>query len=358
MKNPLKNLNSLQSFYWICTLTILMILLCSIIFLTSDYLSFKSDVETSLKNQNDRAKNKFAESVLYTTRITEGIGQQIQSAHKTLNYELIRKLLAKKFFSNYQYLDENLASWSTFSWADKNHKLVISSSIGIIKEPIDMSHRDYIPLTAKYPHHIHTGKPVIGAVSKLWAIPAGYGLVDQSGKYLGAVVTGVVIDGLKYRIANTITDPNIAFAIIDENGEILTKSDDFDLKKSKKFIKKLRATIDQKTVKYGNGFYQKIDGYHYGIATFYKNSIAERSAKIRFAIYVILVSVILLFVSGAFFIFYKNLLAPIFELSALAQKVSHGENLFHDIPKFEIPAIDELAKMIRIAAKKNKEHED
>lgn len=353
MKNPLKNFNSLQSFYWICTLAILMILLCSIIFLTSDYLGFRSHVETSLKDQNDRAKSKFTESILYTAHITEDIGHQIQSARKTLNYELIRKLLAKKFFSNYQDLDENLASWSTFSWADKNHKLVISSSIGIIKEPIDISHRDYIPLTEKYPHHIHTGKPVIGAISKLRSIPAGYGLIDQDGKYLGAVVTGIVIDGLKYRLVNTITDPNITFAIIDENGEILTKSDDFDLKKSKKFIKKLRAKIDQKAFKYGNGFYQKIDNYPYGIVTFYKNSIIEENVKIRFALYVILVSLILLFVSSAFFIFYKNLLAPIFELSALAKKVSRGENLLHEIPTFEISAINELAKAIRIAAKKN-----
>ena len=55
----------------------------------------------------------------------------------------------------------------------------------------------------------------------------------------------------------------------------------------------------------------------------------------------------------AFFIFYKNLLAPIFELSALAKKVSRGENLLHEIPTFEISAINELAKAIRIAAKKN-----
>ena len=41
------------------------------------------------------------------------------------------------------------------------------------------------------------GKPVVGVISKLCSIPAGYEIIGQRGNYLGAVITGIVIDGFK-----------------------------------------------------------------------------------------------------------------------------------------------------------------
>ncbi len=346
-----KKIDAVTEFYWICIVSIPIILVCSIIFLVSDYVRTRADVEGAIKNQNDRARSQFAESLAYTKYVTEIIGRQVlvnYASSKSLDHQFIDNVLI-----GYRKATNDLILWSTFSWADKNHKLVVSSNVGVMKEAIDMSHRDYIPLTSAYPNIVHIGKPVIGVVSKLWSIPAGYGVVDQKGEYLGAVITGVVIDGLKDRIANALNDSKVAFAIIDPKGEILTRSKDFDLEKSKKFIKKLSAEIGKKTLQYGNGFYQKIDGYPYGIATFYTASAIETSTVIRLCIYIILVSLISLFACFYFFIFYKKLLMPILELSALATKISCGEKLYHKIPTFEIYEINELAKAVKAAAKKN-----
>ncbi len=346
-------INTLRDFYFLSILSILMILISSSIFLVSDYFNFKLNSERVLKEQNERIRNRLLESLEQTRYTSERIGRQILIKHSNtsksdpLDYKFIDSLLI-----GYRDSNNDINSWSTFSWADKNYNLVVSSNVGVIKESIDMSHRDYIPLTKKYPYQMHLGKPVIGVISKLWSIPAGYGITDQRGNYLGAVITGIVIDGLRDRILNSVSDYGIAFAIVDAKGEVLTGSEGFDSNKTKKFIHKLKKQIDKKSFEYANGLYQAVSGYPYGVVTFYKNNVLQESAETRLIIYIILASLIVAFVAFVFFIFYQNLIAPVFELSELAAKVSRGEKLSHPVPNFKITQINSLAKIIRDADRK------
>jgi len=344
-----RRFDAIHDFYLLGILATIMILICSITFLISDYFSFRSEVESAVKEQNDRARNQFSESLVHTKYITESIGKQIlihSASHRNLDYNFIDSLLV-----GYRNLSNELISWSTFSWSDKDYNLVVSSNIGIMKEPIDMSKRDYMPLTKQYPYQVHMGKPVIGVVSKLWSIPAGYGVVDQRGKYLGSVVTGIVVDGLRNRISSSMNDINVAFAIVDRKGEVLAKSDGFDLDKAKKFLNRLKPEVGQKIFQYGDGFYQKIDDYPYGIVTFYRSDAIKQRAAIRLFLYMICASVIVFMISFAFLIVYRNLIAPVFQLSAMAAKISRGEKLPHPVPEYAISEINELAKIVRSAAK-------
>lgn len=281
-------LSTLRFFYLLSIISTLMILICSITLISSDYLNFRSEVEGAVKEQNNRARTRFSETLIHTQYITESIANQIlihQSGRKSFDCDFVNSLLI-----GYRNSVNERISWSTFSWTDKDQNLTVSSNVGIMKTPIDMSKRDYMYLTKSYPRQAHLGKPVFGAVSNLWSIPVGYGLTNQRGQYLGAVITGIVIDGLSRHISESINDPNIAFAILDKNGEMLAKSEGFDLKKTHKFFKKLKASSGSESFQYGDGFYQKLDDYPYGLVTFYRYGVLHKESSIRLVLYVILTS--------------------------------------------------------------------
>ncbi len=329
-----------------------MVFICSASLVVADYYNFRSGVELTLKEQNMRAKNGFLELFVHTKYIAESISRQILVKHtgqKSLDYNFVNSLLI-----GYRNSVNELVSWSTFSWADKDFNLVVSSNVGIMDTPISMTHRDYMPLTLSYPHHIHLGKPVFGVVSKLWSIPAGYGVMDQRGNYLGSIITGMVLDGVEKRLDEEITDHSVVFAIVDLQGNILVKSLNFNLKESKKFFTKLKSNLLAKSFQYKNGYYQRVDDYPYGIVTFYRYGAFHERELLRLSVYIFLISILAFAIHLIFAFFYKKLLLPMFQLSEMAIKVLHGEKLENKVPKFEIEEVENFAKAIRSASQKRK----
>jgi hypothetical protein len=344
-----RKLGSLKLFYSLSLLVTLVVFIYAITFAALDYYNFRQEVDSAIKEQNIRAKNRFLEMFVHTKYIAESISRQIlikHSGQKEIDYEFINSLLI-----GYRNSVNELISWSAFSWADKNSNVVVSSSVGILKTPISLKNRDYIPLTISYPNHIHLGKPVISAVSRFWSIPAGYGVVDQRGNYLGAVVTGMILDGVAQNIDESITDRNVTFAVVDAKGEILAKSLHFNLKKSKKFFEKLKAHPSAKSFRYKDGYYQKVDDYPYGVVTFYRHGLLKDKLT-SVSIHMFFIAIVLFVIHLIFAFFYKKLLLPMFQLSEMATKVLQGEKLEHKVPKFEIEEVEDFAKAIRSANKR------
>ncbi len=344
-----KRLGSLKLFYSISLLVTFVVFIYSVIFVALDYYNFRQEVDLAVREQNIRAKNGFLEMFVHTKYIAESISRQIlikHSGQKKIDYNFINSLLI-----GYRNSVNELISWSAFSWADKNFNIAVSSSVGIIKNPVSIKDRDYISLTVLYPHHIHLGTPVMSAVSNVWSIPVGYGVMDQRGNYLGAVVTGMVLDGIGKRLDESITDQNVTFAILDSSGKIVAKSLNFDSRKTEKFFSKLKLNPTIKSLRYKNGYYQKIDDYPYGVVTFYRYGVLNNKLM-RISIHMLFAAFVLFAIHLIFAFFYKKLLLPMIQLSEMAIKVLQGEKLQKEVQKFEIEEVENFAKAIRSAEKR------
>ena len=347
-----RNINSLRDFYWLAIPAIIMIFLCLIMFLVSDYLSFRSDVESLIKEQNNRIRSRFVESILHTKYATENIGKQI-----LINYHQKRKKSDHNFIENlllgYRHSDNKLISWSTFSWADKDYNLVVSSNQGIMKDPIDVSYRDYALMARQHPKKVHIGRPEMSVVSQSWAIPVGYGVTDRSGEYLGLVISGIVIDGLKKRIEDMIRGENISFVIIDKFGKVITKSDKFDLVKNYKFFKKIRNNPDKYSLLDGDIFYKKINNYPYSVITIYNDNGFGGNKSLRISLYLVIISITSLLVALLFSAIYQNFILPIAYLSHAIERLNKGKKLGR-LPRFKIYEVDRIVKFLKEIDKNKK----
>lgn len=334
-----KDLNTI-----IASLALIFVIFSTIVFVNS-YSNFKSEVAAEVREQNERIKRRFSDSVLYTKHIMSYIGYQIAMEGAANDYEFINRLLL-----SYRRSDDQVMAWSTFSWVDKNRNLVVSSNLGVMKELVDMSSRDYIPFTVQYPKNMFMGRPVYGIVSKLWSIPVGYGVIDQRNNYLGTVISGIVISGLKSQIEDSITNRNISFAIIDAKGEVVTQSDNLNEEDNQDFfhafLRKVAAKTGEKNFSYRGGYYQKFEEYPYGIVTTYNQGFLSSKLRHSFALYVGVVLFIITFFSFIFYVFYRNLLSPLLKLSKFA-KISYEGGPIRKLPEFKVAEINELAKNIK-----------
>jgi hypothetical protein len=343
-----RNIDNIRTFYLVVLPTLLMVLLCSVFFLIVNCFVVKSDIQEVLSEQNSRARFALMDSLNYTKFVTASIGKQISinySSRKKFDYDFVANLLAA-----YRDSSNQIIAWSTFSWADKNYNLLVSSNIGVVKKNTSVAERDYIGLTQRYPGQIHFGKPVIGIISKAWSIPAGYGVVDRRQEYLGAVITGVILEGLRNRIATSVNNPAVVFALVDKYGKVLTKSQAFDLNVAKDFLPKISTLQNVESFAEGNFFYQKLDEYPYGIITFYNDdALGWNSEYMNY--YLMIMPLFTLIVILIFQFIYRDFISPIAQISSAAERVVRGEKLIEKMPHFKIREIRHIAKMVSLLEK-------
>jgi len=317
-----------------------------------DYSKARKVVFKDLEYQSQRVKANFEDAIKYSQSNMGYIADQIVSHGK------LDELFIKKLLESYKLPDHKVLEFSTFSWVNKNHKLVISSNSGFHSgENLDLSKRDYIPKTISEPKKIHLGNMVTGIYSKKWSIPAGYGVVDKNNNYLGAVVIGFVIDGLKNRLSETISSKNIYFAILQLNGDIVTSNSSLDNKDIISLLENNKNLILSKDTDiifkhhfsskkpYGSVYFNKIKDYPYVILTFYDK---DAESNLLFSLaqnYFLVFSLIFIIVFIAIFIVYTNLVKPIVQLSKAITELSKGnENI--NLPKSRCVEIDGLSKAV------------
>lgn len=333
-----KNNKISQKFHLISFLLLLVTTTICITFFFYDNYASKKQIRNILTSESQRLISKFDDSLSYTKHIMGYIGDQIQRNNAATKYNFINQLLI-----SYRVPNNELMSWSTFSWVDHNGHLIISSNQGVnLKDYGDLLKRDYMPKTVLYPKTIQTGSPVYGVKSKLWSVPIGYGVVSDKGEYLGAVVTGIVTDGLKNKLSEIIKNDQVLFILIDErSSDIVTKSDNIDEYIVKKILHKIELNKSEQTILDDLFYYKKMSNYPYSIVTLYL-PINEYN---QWFTYLLLISIITFLVVLPVVLFKKKLILPIIELSKIAEDISSDKN-----PKFmkksNIKEIDNLAKQL------------
>lgn len=161
----------------------------------------------------------FADNIKHTEFMMKIINDQISKDPNNLEY--INNILDKYKITRD---DGNVLSWTIFSWANNEDKIVVDAFYGVMEKPFDLSSRDYLVHTKQIPDKLIMGSPVYGSTSKKWMIPGGVGLKNKNGEYLGSLTIGFDLNTIFLTLKPLIKDENITFYIFDRKMNLLIDS--------------------------------------------------------------------------------------------------------------------------------------
>ena len=208
---------------------IIITLVMAIAMLIFSYYSFeqyKKNNQILLGKEAKNIQNIISESFNYSNRINSYIGKQI-ATHGASDLNFILHLFREA--DKIQNKNSELLSWTSFDWVNSQNLQVVNSKIGIRKNPPSMSDRDYTTSSSKNPWQLQVSIPIFGDPSEMWVIPAGTGITDSSGKFLGIVVVGFNIGELTNKIQKELSN-DVSFTILDKNSNVILQSHDNQLR--------------------------------------------------------------------------------------------------------------------------------
>lgn len=183
-----------------------------------EYNSWKS-IKKQYKIEAEREFNVISKTLEYTFEYTNyinsNIGHQI-ALHGVNDFAFIHKLLSNPSHNHYNNM--LYFSWSLFDWVDNQNLQRVNSQVGIRNPAPDMSMREYTYLSPKHPWTLQFAKPTLGNPSKKLVIPAGTGITNAEGKYLGVVVIGFVVEDLIKQIEQFTNNHKLRFLLEGVNG--------------------------------------------------------------------------------------------------------------------------------------------
>ena len=307
--------------------TILFIVLGTILFWFM-YKTYASHMEVK-KLEMDAAASEielsFVNMLNYTESIMDHIGKQISiSDGSTQEISDILSFFSEKSSRSDDVITDAL-SLSMFSWANNQNVITINSEYGLLQRPTSISYRDYLKNTFKSPWVMYTGTPVIGAVSGQQIIPAGLAVASQKdGEQMGTIAIGFAANRLSERLKSIVDTPNLDFAILDKDGNVLLESTVGIFSEDKEFLRDATNHINKKTTISSfspfalNGSFLIIkptDKYTYHIVSGYQNSFIMHGLISTLLPYLIA----LIAISLIFFIIWRilesRIISPIIQLS-------------------------------------------
>ncbi|MCE3254727.1 MAG: rpfC [Rickettsiaceae bacterium] len=255
-----------------------------LVFTIVAYRDYKKNHNEILQQESKNINTNITDIFDYTNYINSHIGQQIVD-HGAKDLHFILNL----FRTNDEIKNKNseLFSWTSFDWVDAKNLQLVNSRLGIRKNSPDMSDREYTLSSPKNPWTLQISFPVFGNPSKTWVIPAGTGVVDKRGKYLGSVVVGFDVTELTKKIVTGLNE-NVSFVVLDQHMNIVLQSYDNRLEKDSDFYKKTFAGNNPFKNNFGvldkaleidgisYSFYRKASNYPYVTLVGFSNSFLAK----------------------------------------------------------------------------------
>ncbi len=219
MRRQPRKISIVSEFVIIGTLFFTIILVLCGWFISQTISFYKNEVSQQLEFQAERLERSFIDSIDQTIYMMQVLISQIRYQYNDL-------AVIENTFSRFKIHSqiENLLTWTAFSWVNEDFKLTVDMLHGILNEPIDMTHRDYIHFTKKRPDHVYFGKPTYGSTSKVWMIPAGIGVADHKNNYIGSIVIGFSIGSFLEKLKIAAASEEIGFALIDKDLNVILQS--------------------------------------------------------------------------------------------------------------------------------------
>lgn len=208
----------------ICAASIMLMYL-----ILEEYYTNYTNLSDKLCSESERIERSFSDVIRHTEFIMKVILMQIKKDHKNLKH--IENVINK--YSVNPHLN-NVLAWTVFCWFDeKGVKRVDSVSGTAVKR----SHRtitSYFGKAEKDPGKLYVGGDMFGFTSQRHIIPAAIGAHDGEGNIIGYLTVGFDLLGLSDNLIQKLKDPDITFAILNQNFDIINQYNNFS--KNKKNI--------------------------------------------------------------------------------------------------------------------------
>ncbi len=205
-----------KDFILICRISIVEIIIIGLLLIkfSLDYEQSKITEKTSIAA--NQVEKLISSDVRYLKYQLFYVSQQIKTVDTDKDVIGITKILSSFTFRTKDQLDVFI-NWNSFSWVDKKNKMISDGVHGLIKNPIDVSGRDYLKKTTENSDQLVFGEAVLGVLSNRLIIPIGVGVFSQQQQYLGTLVFGLDMEIVLQKILRLIGDEDFDFVIINNN---------------------------------------------------------------------------------------------------------------------------------------------
>ncbi len=309
-------------FTFLCTLFFASTLLVGF-FIYDAYQAQVTDKHRRLRITGNEIAINLDEFLTQISEIVLSFGKHISSGNTTP--VRIANVLGKKSENHYP---TDFLSKIDASWISNNDFMTFNNQYGVLDNPTNMSFRSYVKACKKVPWKLHFSKPAVGTPGGLWQIPAGMGITDSEGKYVGIIAIGLNIAELNSKIHRISFERGVSFVLLDDQYRIILQSLDNELDPNSTFYRDyfsenslflndegiLKNPLIYKGINYS--YYKKINNYPYILLMGFDNIILQNELKNSIFPHLMEFVGIGILILILFFLFHKRIL----KLSQLSQK--------------------------------------
>lgn len=312
-------------------------------------------VAIDLEKEAQRIESVISKEMENASFMLTSLGRQVSSYPEPHDYNRISQLL--KSFDNKNYI------YSIFSWTDVDKKLVVSSNKGVLREPVDLSDRDFIQQASADSWKLHIGRPIEGRVSGKWVIPVSMGITDYTGKFVGIISISVDIDILTEQIRNLVRRDGISFAIVSR--EMVKLAEISDNKNfinenfpATKFVdvdfdKNPSGLISKGSVIWGTGvysYYRASENYPYIVMLGYDANYSDEAVRTMLWSRLLMILSVALFLVSFLWIVRLRVIKPVLDMTTIVSSIARGEK-FVPMPQKGSVEIEGLAAQVQLVSK-------
>ncbi len=307
-------------------------------------------ITTDLEKEAVRIENTILTEMGDASYMLASLGRQIVNDP---NRDYTKLAQALKSFDNKNSI------YSIFSWTDTDRKLVISSNKGVLKEPVDISDRDFIQQAAADSWKMHIGRPIEGRVSGRWVIPVAMGITDYTGKFIGIIALSIDIGVLTDQIRSLVKRDGISFAVVTKDLVTLTEvsdsknfiGDNFPAKKlvDVDFDKNPSGLISKGSILWGTGiyaYYRVSENYPYIVMMGYDANYSDETVRALLWARLLMILSVAVFLMLFLWIVRVRVINPVLDMTELVASITRGEK-FVPIPKNGPVEIEALAAQVQ-----------
>ena len=311
-------------------------------------------ITVDLEKEAARIENTISTEMGNASFMLASLGRQI-AIDPDRDYTKLAQAL--KSFDNKNHI------YSIFSWTDTDKKMVISSNKGVLKEPVDISDRDFIQQAATDTWKMHIGRPIEGRVSGRWVIPVAMGISDYTGKFIGIIALSIDIGVLTEQIRNLVKRDGISFAVVSKELVTLTEvsesknflSDNFPSKKlvDMDFDKNPSGLIAKGSLILGTGiyaYYRVSENYPYIVMMGYDANYSDETVRSMLWSRLLLILSVAVFLVLFLWIVRVRVINPVLDMTAIVSSISRGEK-FVPLSKSGSVEIEGLAAQLQLVSK-------
>ena len=320
------------------------------------YDKHSENLTLELEKEALRIDTTIATEIANASYMLTSLGRQILTEPEPeRDYVKISQIL--RSFDNKNFI------YSIFSWTDTDKKMVVSSNKGVLKEPLDISDRDFIQQSSADSWKIHIGRPIEGRVSGRWVIPLAMGITDYGGKFIGIIELSIDIGVLTEKIRNLVRRDGISFAVVSKEFVTLTEvsenknfiNDNFTAKKfvDVDFDKNPSGMLSKGSMIWGTGiysYYRVSENYPYIVMMGYDANYSDENVRTMLWSRLLMILAVGLFLISFLWIVRVRVIKPVLDMTTIVSAIARGDK-FVSMPKNGPIEIEGLSTQVQLVSK-------